>query len=309
MSPGYARRTILVVAAVLGLITATLVYVYVSRVRQGTGQMVYAVVAAEFISARTVISPNMVEMKRIPASDVKPDTAVSFVQVRQRVTVAPIEKGEPISITKLADKSAVFGLAAIIPRGTRAMTISVDATDIVPGFLQPGERVDIIASFVEGSDSVAKTILQNIPLLAVNENLTPLAVQQGEKPKAPASSQTSAQPTATLVTIAVTPPEAERLVAAQYKGKLKLGLRGMGDNSRVETLGANTSLMAGTARTVIVAPSQPPRVVVRPQPKRSEVQAFLPPVTFPMTGAGPVPQEKTIKVIRGSEVQEVSVDH
>jgi len=323
MSAGYTRTTILVVAAALGLITATLGYIYVSRHRQAAGRFVQAVVAAEYIPARTVVSPDMVEMANVPASDVQPDTALSLSEVSQRVTMTPIEKGQPVALSNLADKSAVFGLAAVIPPGTRAMTISVDATDIVPGFLQPGLRVDVVAGFVDGSDSVAKTILQNVPLLAVNENLRPLSAQPGEQPEQPAkpptSSQVTTQPTATLVTIAVTPSEAERLVAAQYKGKLKLGLRGMSDNSRVETLGANTSLMMGAARataqvttTLTPPPSWGAKTAGGTHRKRAAppgyAQGPLPPMTFPLAGAGPTPGARSIRVIRGTEVQDVSVD-
>ena len=319
MRAGYTRTTILLVAAALGLITLTLGYVYVSRARLGAARVAQAVVAVDYIPERTVVSTDMVRVANIPASDMKLDTAVTLAQVNQRVTLAPIEKGEPVSLAGLADKSSVFGLAAVIPPGTRAMTISVDATDIVPGFLQPGERVDVVAGFVDGSDSVAKTILQNVPLLAVNENLTPQGEQPAQGAKPPPSSQVTTQATATLVTIAVTPIEAERLVAAQYKGKLKLGLRGLSDNTRVETAGANTSLMMGAARTTVVATTtqigQPPRTATATGTPRSKraisqqyVQGGLPPMTFPIAGAGPTPMPRSVRVIRGSEVTDVSVD-
>ena len=104
--------------------------------------------------------------------------ATTLAQVKDRVTLAPVEKGEVLSLAATADKSAVYGLAAIIPPGKRAMSITVDATDVVPGLLQPGQRVDVVASFVSGSDSVAKTILQNVPLLAVNGSATASPAEQ-----------------------------------------------------------------------------------------------------------------------------------
>jgi pilus assembly protein CpaB len=283
----------------------------VARVRRAAGNLIETVVATEHIPARTAISPGMVRVAKIPASDAKPDMATTLEQLTDRVTLVPVEKGEPFSLSTITDKSIVYGLAAIIPSGKRAMSITVDATDVVPGLLQPGQRVDVIATFVSGPDSVAKTILQNVPLMAVNGSTVATTVQQPEQPgQMVKPSPAATQPTATLITVAVTPSEAERLVAAQYKGKLRLGLRGMKDNARVETPGASTGMMLGTSpAAVTVSPSaQQPASPKNPQPT-SALSANLPPMALPEFGAGPPAKSmKSVRVMKGTEVQDVPVD-
>lgn len=311
MSPGQSRTKILLIAAAFGLVTTALVYLYVARARQVAGNRIEAVTATKYIAARTAISPDMVRVMKIPASEAGPDAATKLEQVMDRVTLAPVEKDATLSLMAITDKSAVYGLAAIVPPGKRAMSITVDATDVAPGLLQPGQRVDVVASFVSGSDSVAKTILQNVSLLAVNGSTAATIAPQPEQPgQAAKPAAVPPQPTASLITIAVTPSEAERLVAAQYKGKLRLGLRGLGDNSRVDTPGANTGTMvvaAPSAVTITPLPAPGPRARPAPSPRpRSISTPRLPPMA--LSGLGPVPAAKTVRVIKGTEVQDVPVD-
>jgi len=313
MSLGFARTTALISAAVLGLMTIGLAYVWMMRSRQSAGRRVPVVVAAQYIPARTIISPEMVHIESISASDVQPDSTFTTTQVKDRVSVLPVRIGEQLCLGNLMDKASMFGLTAVIPAGTRAMTIPIDPNDMVPGFLQPGQRVDVVASFTSGSDSVAKTILQNVPLLAVNANLAPVSSDQARKSaeaskSGGASTQTSAQPTVTLVTIAITPFEAERLVAAGQKGKLKIGLRGIGDDSRVETRGAGTNALMGIPAepvrptTLYRAPPVRPR---RPYSKTTYLPPLLP-ILPPQAGGEPA--RRMIRVIKGSKVENVEVD-
>ena len=66
MSPGHSRKKILIVAAILGLVTATLIYVYIGAARKAAGNLIEAVVATEYIPARTTISPGMVQLAKVP---------------------------------------------------------------------------------------------------------------------------------------------------------------------------------------------------------------------------------------------------
>lgn len=198
------------------------------------------------------------------------------------------------------------------------ITSPIDPNDMVPGFLQPGQRVDVVASFTSGSDSVAKTILQNVPLLAVNANLAPVSSDEARKSaeaskSGGASTQTSAQPTVTLVTIAITPFEAERLVAAGQKGKLKIGLRGIGDDSRVETRGAGTNALMGIpAEQAPATPVRPTTLYRAPpvRPRRPYSRTTYVPPLLPILPpqAGGEPAHRTIRVIKGSKVENVEVD-
>lgn len=119
-------------------------------------------------------------------------------------------------------------LARTIKKSERALSISVDMTSSVSGMVQPNDHVDIIGSFrfpgedKGGSmDTVTLTILQNVTVLAVGQQMSSAVGQQ-----AGAAERARSYSTATL---AVTPKEAEMLVFAQQKGILTFTLRNPGD--------------------------------------------------------------------------------
>ena len=317
MRSGYARTTVLIGAAAAGLATVMLLYMSVFAPWKRPPKAVPVVVAAQDISADTVVSPGMLRVTTAPESEVLPGAATRAADVIHKVTTAPVNTGEQFVTTMLVDKVTAFGLAGIIPPGTRAMTITVDSADAVSGFLQPGDHIDVLATFTQGSDSVARTILQNVILLAVNANLLPVAKQlpQGQEPGKTTQGQTS-EPTATKVTIAVTPSEAERLVAAQYKGKLKIGLRGLNDTSRLATTGASLNAVFGIPEQ----PGAAGQIVQRPtraSAKISERRGSKGSASAAGPGYGPLPplaptvqpELMTIRVIKGDRVQEVEVGH
>ena len=331
MSAGFARTHVLIAAVLLGLATVTLVYMYFFRPGSGSGTRVPVVVAADFIPADTIISANLIKVELLPQSDVEVGTFSNVSQVSDRVSTTPFQVGEQIVAERLTDRGTAFGLAGIIPPGRRAMTISVDSADAVSGLLQPGNRVDVVASYTEGSDSIARTIIQDVLLLAVNASLKPLpreevSAAEAQKPKPAAS-------TATSVTIAVTPDEAERLVAAQYKGKLKLGLRAQDDRSRFSTGGARMSTILGlppptppqsalqlsSMATAGAKTQARPKAWVRRNHARRTYPKLPPMTVAPETpglpggaGAGTFVAPgfgKTIRVIKGTKVEEVSVEN
>jgi pilus assembly protein CpaB len=312
MTPGYTRTTVLMIAAIAGLATTTLIcmWFYTSKPRE---RNVAVVVAAQDISAHTVVSPRMVRVITLPESRLLSDAATRPVDVNQRVTMAPVRKGEQFVLTSLSDKGTAFGLAGIIPPGTRAMTITVDAADAVSGFVQPGDHVDVIATVTDGADSIARTILQNVILLAVNASLRPASVESAGNQTSPAGQKGLAQgqtpeATTTRVTVAVSPSEAERLVVAQFKGKLKIGLRGLDDSSRYATGGASVNAMFG------IKPPQTGLATITEKPTKAARHYPSAPGPSKLTGLPPITpfleeQPRKIRVIKGTQVQEVEVAH
>jgi pilus assembly protein CpaB len=111
-------------------------------------------------------------------------------------------------------------LANIIPQGERAMAIPVDSPSSVAGMIRPNDHVDILGTFrfpaQEGDtalDTVTLTLLQNVTVLAVGQQLSTTA-EEGRRGAS-----------YTTLTLSITPPEAELLVFAQQKGKLTFTLR------------------------------------------------------------------------------------
>ena len=109
----------------------------------------------------------------------------------------------------------------------RAISINVSGSASVSGMVNPNDHVDVLGTFsfpskeVEGElELVTMTILQDVLVLAVGK----------ETSKSMLIATRRAQTSYNMVTLEVTPREAEMLVfAEQIKGRLALALRNPDD--------------------------------------------------------------------------------
>ena len=131
----------------------------------------------------------------------------------------PIFAGEPITSNKIVRSGDSSYMAVRLPPGTRAMSIPVSVELGAGGFIQPGDRVDIISSHADtakgGSGFVAETVLSNVKVLAVD--------QHTDTPKNGAS-----LPGNTL-TLEIAAGDVETLARARSVGGLVMVLRSYAD--------------------------------------------------------------------------------
>lgn len=139
------------------------------------------------------------------------------------VTRATFRRGEPIIMSKLANPNDPSFLAATLPPGMRAVTLSVDAVSGVAGFLFPGDRVDVLITHtvqvVEGAGTpgtqVTEVLLTDVKVLAVDQRSE--AKVEG-KMSIPSN-----------VTVEVSQENAQKIRLAEGNGRLSLALRSMMD--------------------------------------------------------------------------------
>lgn len=139
----------------------------------------------------------------------------------------PLDPGEPIrrnGIVKPGDREF---LQVVLPPESRAIAIPVSTGGAGTGLVSPGDRVDVILTqnFTHGGGelvktpltrrSVSETIAQNVRVLAIDAPST--------KPAAGAGSGNFGR----IVTLEVTPTQAERINVAVELGKLTLTLRNL----------------------------------------------------------------------------------
>ncbi|HRR06205.1 MAG TPA: Flp pilus assembly protein CpaB [Victivallales bacterium] len=148
--------------------------------------------------------------------------------IGRRLTVSVL-RGEFLKWFQLEDDTSVKqqGLAAIIPKGLRAISIPVDTTSSVTGLIKPGHHIDIIGTFnfpeMKGDkslDTITLTILQNVVVLATGTQFAAAERTSG---------RTASQKGYNTVTLSLTPREVEMIVFASQKGKLTLSLRNFED--------------------------------------------------------------------------------
>ena len=141
--------------------------------------------------------------------------------VRHAVTA-----GQPLTHGALVGPNDRGFLAAALGPGMRAVTVPVNTSTGVAGFVFPGDRVDmVLTQQVEGGGEgeplkVSETIVRNIRVLATDQRID----SKGEDGKTEVK-------TFQTVTLEVTPRMAEKVSVAQSMGTLSLSLRSIADNT------------------------------------------------------------------------------
>ena len=130
-----------------------------------------------------------------------------------RVVLTPIASNEPVLAWKLSGPGGRATLSALLTEGMRAVTIRVNDTSGVAGFVLPGDRVDVLYTRERGDQPSIDVLFQNVRVLAVNQNVD-------EKNGNPIDGRTA--------TVELTPLDAQKLALAQSTGGLTFSLRSAG---------------------------------------------------------------------------------
>jgi pilus assembly protein CpaB len=152
-----------------------------------------------------------------------------------RGVITPVAENEPLLEAKVSTKDAGGGLPIIIRDGMRAVSVKVDEVIGVAGFVLPGTRVDVMLTLDKRDDrpqAITKTLLQNVQTLAAGQSVT-----RDKEGKAQ---------TVTVITLLVSPNNAELLALASKEGRLQLALRNTLDTLAVATSGARADRLSPT---------------------------------------------------------------
>ncbi|MFB3775991.1 MAG: Flp pilus assembly protein CpaB [Bryobacteraceae bacterium] len=275
-------RRILIVAGVsllFALVVSSIFYQMSSRAGGGSRQqskteIVDLVVAAQPLPVGVQIKPGDLKVVRVPKDRVPAGSFQKIEEVVGRPVVSNILLDEPVIAGRLAERGSGFGLAPVIPPGMRAVAVKVNEVVGVAGFVLPGMRVDVLVTVRPPGEGGARTstILQNVPVVSAGKQIQ--ADSSGNAVNAP------------VVTLLVTPEQAEILTLAGNEGRIQLVLRNSADLA--------LSKPPGRAMTELYGP----RAVERPPVpvRRTVVQAAAAPPPAP---APPPPEE--VVVIRGTE--------
>ncbi|MES2104111.1 MAG: Flp pilus assembly protein CpaB [Pseudomonadota bacterium] len=260
-----SSRALLMIAAsiVIALVAVVLATRWISE--QANLATNKVVVAAIDVNLGTRLTPEMVKLADWPAGSVQKDSFNDIKALDTRVTRVSLQRGEPLTESKLAQRGATGGLSAVVAEGKRAMTVRVNDVVGVAGFALPGNFVDILVSTQEetnksgGKDlNISKLVLERILVLAVAQE----ASQSDTKPKV-----------VNAVTLEVTPEQAEKLDLARSVGQLSLVLRNQVDLTPTLTAGATKQSLlyapASAAAVTVAAVQKAP--IIRPRPIETRV--------------------------------------
>lgn len=227
-------------AVVIALVVSFLVYGFLQRrgsVRQVAPLQTQPIaVAVVDISWGTSLKKEMLKIEPFLKGSVPDGYFSDPAPLTGRISITNIKAKEPILESKLAPATLkTGGVAAIIRSKKRAVAVKVDKFIGVSGFIHPGNRVDVLVTLTSAktSTSITKTVLENILVLAAGPEV--------EK----TSKEEKAQPVE-VITLEVTPEEAEKLALAATEGKLQLALRNFSDTEDVLTRGTTIPALLGS---------------------------------------------------------------
>jgi pilus assembly protein CpaB len=193
-------------------------------------------------------------------------------QVVDRGVIAPVAENEPLSGNNVASKEAGAGLPPTIPPGMRAISVKVNEVIGVAGFVVPGTRVDVMAIVRESNKSLARVVVSNVQVLAAGTRYDQEVAREGK-----------ALPGTSVVTLMVSPADAELIGLAATEGQLMLTLRNPLDTTVTPSSGTYAARLAGdepppkaassgaSARRAAPAPTPTPTPAPPPPPKRPVV--------------------------------------
>ncbi|RMH36876.1 MAG: Flp pilus assembly protein CpaB [Nitrospirae bacterium] len=241
----FQHRPLLFLGLAIGiaLFTTMLIYNWLQQQRQQapapveqqvvTVEGIPVAVASADLAWGTPLTEEVIRLVPFPQESLPAGHFKSVEALKDRVLLAPVQRNEPILETKLAPKDIKSGgVVAVLDPEKRAMAVKVNEVVALPGFIKPGDRVDIMATFAHGKQGqVTKTILENMRVLATDTQLERGAA--GDKPKP-----------VRIITFEVSLEEAEKLAMASNGGQLRLALRSPLNAELKKTRGATfTDLM------------------------------------------------------------------
>jgi pilus assembly protein CpaB len=261
------RRTlVLIVALLLAAVAAYALWQFMSNVQsEAEAKLEYRTVyrAADFIAEGTEGSLVLSQERAVESREETqflPGNAIGSQEELQqvltgRVAAGPISAQQILTTDQWATLTAeIKPLAERIPEGKQAITISVDSVRGVNGFIEPGDRINLIVTLQSAISDVAQQtvdsgvpltpeelaaienqvnaglitrfVMQGLPVLAVGNEIraeeddqsvtvTTVAAAEGDQ---------TAQQQRGILTLEVTPEEAERLVFTFENGSVWLTL-------------------------------------------------------------------------------------
>jgi pilus assembly protein CpaB len=213
-----SSKAFALLGVVLALISFVIVNGYANRARAlgaALGRTAPVTVAAQDLHRGEVLSSSVLKVVQFPEAFAPPGSVPDVGSASGKVLVSDVGEGEPITHTRIAEERA-GPVAAVVPEGLRAFVIP---SDLPGGSLRSGDRVDVLATF-GGGQPHTETVVSGVEVLFVNQS-------------GGGGGGSGASDAASVLTLLVSPDQAEQLAYAQAFAALTLSI--VGPEEVVET--------------------------------------------------------------------------
>ncbi len=294
------RKNILMLtgAVIFAAFVVFLVAGHINKARKAAQEDVVEVAVAKVdLKWGTVLTKEMVDKAKFLKTSLPSQSFTNPSTLSGRVLATPIAANLPICEQHLAPTTfKTGGVSAVISADKRAIAVKVDKIIGVSGFIHPNNRVDVLVTLkkIEGSVSnpITKIILENILVLAVGPDIED---KKGKEGKA-----TSVD----VITLEVTPEEAEKIAFAAQEGKISLALRKYGDANEVLTTGQTAHGLINSyskSKTEPISSKQPLPSIARVNRSKKSTLAKE-------EKKEEKPKPIVIELLKGTKVTEVKVE-
>jgi pilus assembly protein CpaB len=270
----------MLILALFSLTLSAVLALLAYRVLQSrlTSEMSRVVVARQKLALGTRLAPEHLQMVDWPKASPLEGSFSDAAELLGRGVVVPLAPNEPVLESKLAPKEAGAGLTTAIPEGMRAVAVKVDPVIGVAGFVLPGTRVDVIltgSATDKFSKDTSKVILENVRVLSAGTSVD----DSDGKPRDVA-----------VVTLLVTPADAQKLALGSVDGRIQLALR--------NPLDLKEERPAAVKKEALYRGGAPlPEEAPPPAPRSRAVAA-----------PAPVPTPFTVELIQGQKRDKLTFD-
>ena len=215
-----SRGLVIMVAFLLAMSATFVVYLYMRGVEERStgGSMVSVVVSDQDIPAGTqldeLVAEDVFSNLRVPEDAVVRGAVTGVQQLNGRETSAPVLAGEQISTTRLRGSEQLPGGNLGIPDGYTALTLPLDAPRLAGGAVQHGDHVTVFGTFTNIASSKGNAPAATVTLVPDVEVLEVTSTEvTGEQTQ-----------TTEMVTLALKPKDAQKVVFAQEQGSVWMTL-------------------------------------------------------------------------------------
>jgi len=236
-----SRRTIALVLAVLLAALATIALIsYINGLEDKTleGQTPEDVFVAKQdipagVSGDTASQQGLIEKRTVPQKFVPAGAITTLQDISGKIAIVQIFKDEIIVGPRFAAEGTATRVLPI-PTGKQAISVQVATAPAVAGFIQPGDKISVMVQINRVAQTANGTpiknpalngpfvhyLLQGIDVLAVGSRVVSSAAATNANGQPANAEQTGC----CLLTVALTPAQAEQLVFAINNGQIYLTL-------------------------------------------------------------------------------------
>ncbi len=228
----------LALALIVALLLSGAVTYIISRKLSGrnlnrSGSSHRYVAASHALQAGEVLKTEDLGLVDWPASLPLPKAFTKVADVAGRAVIYPLAASQPILEDYLAAPGSGIGLTVKIPEGMRATSVKSDEIVGVAGFLFPGSHVDVLVTFRSDRFPTPATqiVLQNVEVLTAGQKIEPDPEGKPEN--------------VNVVTLLLTPEDAQKVVLASTQGTIQFVLRNGADHTQVKATPVQIAQLSG----------------------------------------------------------------